>query len=538
MEPIYMKIIDEQTRQKCHLSAQTTYPKRRSPYFATAPPERRIIARGRACCPALLLCFCATYAAFAATPACVAIPSGLVGWWTGDTNENDVTGANNPSTVNAVNLVPGEVLDGFSFGTQGYIQIPSAADLANQQFTWTAWVRPDGPGPNNDTFGSYVLENYVDGFTDAVSLSWSALNHQFFFIFGSTASEYIASSDKFAPGSFYFVSATYDGNFFRLFVNGVLEGSLSQSKTIAYSSSGWTFGSSNAIPSAAGFPRTWNGVIDEVQAFNRALSASELLSIFNAATGGECKGTPAIYAGGAVSALAFGGFPSVAPGSWIEIYGSGLAAEARAWTGSDFQGIDAPISLDGTSVFIGGQNAFIDYISAGQVNAQVPSDIATGPQQLTVKTVTGTSSSFGITVNAAEPGLLAPSSFNIGGIQYAVALFLDGTYALPANAITGISSRPARPGDTIVLYGVGFGPVTPDIPAGQIVQQQNMLALPFAVSIGGVPATVSYDGLAPNYVGLYQFNVTLPAVPPGNAALTFTLGTTVGTQALNIAVGQ
>jgi uncharacterized protein (TIGR03437 family) len=49
---------------------------------------------------------------------------------------------------------------------------------------------------------------------------------------------------------------------------------------------------------------------------------------------------------------------------------------------------------------------------------------------------------------------------------------------------------------------------------------------------------VSYDGLAPNYVGLYQFNVTLPAVPPGNAALTFTLGTTVGTQALNIAVGQ
>ena len=77
-----------------------------------------------------------------------------------------------------------------------------------------------------------------------------------------------------------------------------------------------------------------------------------------------------------------------------------------------------------------------------------------------------------------------------------------------------------------------------DSPAGQIVQQQNMLALPFAVSIGGVPATVSYDGLAPNYVGLYQFNVTLPAVPPGNAALTFTLGTTVGTQELNIAVGQ
>jgi uncharacterized protein (TIGR03437 family) len=88
----------------------------------------------------------------------------------------------------------------------------------------------------------------------------------------------------------------------------------------------------------------------------------------------------------------------------------------------------------------------------------------------------------------------------------------------------------------IVLYGVGFGPVNPSIPEGQIVQQQN--ALPsFGISIGGAPATVQYAGLAPNYVGLYQFNVVVPEIAANNAApVTFQVGGTAGTQTLYLAV--
>jgi hypothetical protein len=56
-----------------------------------------------------------------AAQVCVAPPAGLVSWWTGDTGESDFYGVNNPSAVNAVTLVPAEVLDGFSFGTGGYI---------------------------------------------------------------------------------------------------------------------------------------------------------------------------------------------------------------------------------------------------------------------------------------------------------------------------------------------------------------------------------------------------------------------------------
>ena len=248
---------------------------------------------------------------------------------------------------------------------------------------------------------------------------------------------------------------------------------------------------------------------------------------------------PAISSGGVVSASSFGAFPTVSPGSWIEIYGSNLAADTRQWASSDFTGLNAPMSLDGTSVMIGGQSAFIDYISPTQVNALVSSSTPTGAQQLIIKTAQGTSAAYNVTVNAAQPGLLAPPSFKIGGVQYAVAILSDGAYALPAGAIAGVNSRPAKPGDVLVLYGVGFGPVTPNIPAGQVVQQSNSLPPSFQMSLGGTNATLAYDGLAPNFTGLYQFNLTVPAISPNNAApLTFTLNGAAGTQTLAIAVGN
>jgi uncharacterized protein (TIGR03437 family) len=254
-----------------------------------------------------------------------------------------------------------------------------------------------------------------------------------------------------------------------------------------------------------------------------------------------CRGQgslPSIESGGVISAGAFGAFTSVAPGSWIEIYGFNLAAAPRLWAGSDFSGTSAPTSLDGTSVIIGGQNAFIDYISPGQVNAQVPSNVGTGTQQVIVKTPGGTTGASSITVNATQPGLLAPSSFNVGGTQYAVALFSDGvTYVLPPGAIAGLPSRRAQPGDTITFYGVGFGPVIPSVPAGQIVQQNNSLASLFQVKFASAIASVSYDGLAPGEIGSYQFNVTVPTVPSSDAVpVTFTLGGVAGLQTLYIAV--
>ncbi len=472
----------------------------------------------------------------AATTACIAPPPGLVGWWPGDNNENDIVDGNNPSALSAVTLVPGEVLTGFSFGTKGYIQIPTSPALTNQNFTWAMWARPDGAGPNNDQFGNAILTQNIDDTHNAIGLHWRATDSRFLFDFGSDSTEIVTSADTFPAGTFYFVAATYDGTTFRLFVNGALEGSMAETKTIPYSNSGFIIGSTPPSYIAMGFARTWNGVIDEVQAFNRAPSPSEVQSIFNASSFGECKG-PEIN--DSVSASAFGGFASAAPGSWIEVYGSGLAFHSRGWTGADFSGVDAPTALYGTMVTIGGLPAFTDYISFGQVNAQIPSTIGTGQQQVVVSTSVGVSAAYTLDINALMPGILAPPSFRINGVQYAVALFPDGvTYVLPTGAIAGVPARPAKAGETIVLYGIGFGPVTPDIPAGQIVQQVNSLSSSFQVSIGGMPATASYSGLAPNYVGLYQFNITMPNVSTGNAPLIFSLAGEPGTQTLYIPVAN
>jgi uncharacterized protein (TIGR03437 family) len=246
---------------------------------------------------------------------------------------------------------------------------------------------------------------------------------------------------------------------------------------------------------------------------------------------------PSIQSGGVVTASAFGGFPNIAPGTWVEIYGVNLAGSSREWAGTDFQGTTAPITLDGTSVTIGGAQAFVRFISPTQVNAQIPSGVAPGPQQMTVTTSIGTSAAYPVTVNATQPGFLAPTSFLIGGKQYLAALHADGSFVLPTGALPGFSTIQAKPGEIIILYGIGFGPVSPAINAGQVVAAANQLVQPFTIQFAQAGATVLYDGLAPNFVGLYQFNVVVPNVSDNDLTpITFTLGGAQGSQTLYTAV--
>ena len=239
---------------------------------------------------------------------------------------------------------------------------------------------------------------------------------------------------------------------------------------------------------------------------------------------------PAI--GGVITAGGFGGFKSIAPGTWIEIYGSNLAVDSRGWTGADFNGVNAPTSLDGTKVTVGGQPAFIGYISSGQVNALVPSNVATGVQQVTVTAATGTSAAYPVIVNPTAAGMWAPGYLTIGGVQYVGALFPDfQTFVAPPGAISGVSSQRAKPGDVIVIFGVGFGPVTSNLPAGQLAPANTTLTLPLQIYFGSTLATLQYWGLAPGLVGVYQFNVVVPNVPASDAVpVSFSLNGVIGAQ--------
>lgn len=249
---------------------------------------------------------------------------------------------------------------------------------------------------------------------------------------------------------------------------------------------------------------------------------------------------PSISSGGVVSAGNFGAFTTAAPGSWIEIYGSSLASSTRGWAGSDFNGSAAPTGLDDVKVTVGGQPAYVSYISPVQVNAQIPANVGTGSQPIVVTNSGGASPAYNMTINALQPGLLAPPSFTVSGKQYVGAFHSDlTTFVMPPNAVAGVTSSYAKPGETIIIYGVGFGAVTPaSVPfTGQIVGPVTSSLNNFSMSFGGTAGVPLYYGLAPGFVGLYQFNITVPQISNNDfVPLTFKVNGTDGPQTLYVAV--
>jgi uncharacterized protein (TIGR03437 family) len=249
------------------------------------------------------------------------------------------------------------------------------------------------------------------------------------------------------------------------------------------------------------------------------------------------------------SASAYGGYSYFASGSWLEIKGTNLAdpADPRLtaatnpgqWTSADFSGSNAPTTLDGVSVSIDGKPAYVWYLSTGQLNVQAPEDTATGNVAITVTNCKATSSLIMFARRALAPGFLAPSNYTAGGTQYMVATFAsDGAYVLNTStgAAFGLNSHPAKPGDVIVAYGIGFGGVTPSILPGVIVGASNALADPIAVSFGTTPATLSYSGLAGNFVGLYEFYINVPNVANGDYQINVTQNGTAVPQTMYLTV--
>ena len=224
--------------------------------------------------------------------------------------------------------------------------------------------------------------------------------------------------------------------------------------------------------------------------------------------------TPAIGNNGVVTATNFGGFATAAPGSFIEIYGSNLAgADVRqGWAATDFTNNTAPTSLAGVTVTVDGKPAYVNYVSAGQVNVQIPADVATGRSVPVVVTSGGQSTPAAmLEIRPAAGGILAPAAFKVNDRQFVAATHHDGTF-VSNGSIPNTTANPAKPGEMITFYGVGFGAVNPtDIPyAGQIVQGIARTVADVGFRINDIPCHTEFAGLVPNFVGVYQFNVAVP----------------------------
>jgi uncharacterized protein (TIGR03437 family) len=188
-----------------------------------------------------------------------------------------------------------------------------------------------------------------------------------------------------------------------------------------------------------------------------------------------------------------------------------------------------PTSLSNVQVTIGGYSAPLFYVSATQINCQVPFEVA---GQTTVPVVVqngpAPSAPFNLTISAASPGIFTGT---VNGQSVGAILNQDYSQNLPSN--------PAHVGQVIQIFANGQG-VVANQPADGATAPGGPLATTATnptVLIGGQPAPVSFSGLTPGLVGLWQVNVTIPpTVTPGNAvAIQIVQGTAVS-NAANVAI--
>lgn len=243
---------------------------------------------------------------------------------------------------------------------------------------------------------------------------------------------------------------------------------------------------------------------------------------------------PAISKNGIVNAAGFQ--QNIEAGSWVAITGTNLSATTRAWTDSDFINGAFPTSLDGVSVNINGKAAYVEYVSPTQVNVQVPTDGATGLVPVQVSTAKGISAVSTVTMQAASPAF-----FPWAG-KYAAATRVDYSFTAPVGLFgSGVTSAPAKPGDTLILWGTGFGPTDPAVPAGQNTPT-SPVATPtstITILIGNISAQVLGAALTPGNAGVYQIAIQVPpGAPNGDLPIVAQVGGVFSPPNIYLAVQQ
>lgn len=207
----------------------------------------------------------------------------------------------------------------------------------------------------------------------------------------------------------------------------------------------------------------------------------------------------------------------VAPGSIGTIFGAGLTRGVNGVVSAP--GGALPYSLRGTSVLVNGIPAPIFAVAnvngLEQINFQVPWEVRGEPNPPQVNlTPIVVSKKPAVTIVVVNNGVLsAPMHAVITDIQPAI-ITSDGSRVVAVHSDYSLVTpqNPARPGDVITLYGVGFGPVTPLPPTGAPAgaSPPSVMSPTPVVSIGASYATVSFAGLSPGSVSLYQFNIVVP----------------------------
>jgi hypothetical protein len=211
---------------------------------------------------------------------CLQPPLGLVSWWSGDKTANDVQGTNPGELLGGASYKRGMVGPGFRFdGVNDWVRIPNSPSLSQTRITLDAWVYVTGKQgthrhiiSKDDVFREREYSRAV--FETDVFACFVQLPSGLALLIGTTPVEL---------DSWYHVAMTHDGLKLRLYLNGVLEGTLDAVGDVVPTQN--PVGIGGNMVAAVFFP----GIIDEAQIFNRALTDAEILAIYQAGAAGQCK---------------------------------------------------------------------------------------------------------------------------------------------------------------------------------------------------------------------------------------------------------
>ena len=173
---------------------------------------------------------------------------------------------------------------------------------------------------------------------------------------------------------------------------------------------------------------------------------------------------------------------------------------------------------------VNGKRAYLWFVSPGQINFQAPDDPTVGMVTVSITTAAGNISTQ-VMLSAYAPSLSLLNS------RYPTAIALTpgspgnsgGGYDIIGPAgVFSFPTRPAHPGETLVLFGVGFGPTSPPVPAGKVFSGAAASTVLPTVTIGGANAVVTFAGIV--QAGLFQINIQVPSVSSGDQPLVATIG--------------
>jgi hypothetical protein len=231
---------------------------------------------------------------------CTPPPAGMVSWWPGDGNANDIQGANNGTLQGGATFAPGMVGQAFSFdGVDDYVRVPDNANLypGAGPLTADAWIKTTSSN-QAVVFAHYECANACpSGAANSLYYMYVDGNGRLNAVLRDTAgtTQGLTSTRVVADGVYHHVAMVRNttGSEFLMYVDGAVEANalLTVTGTIKDDDGEpdpFTIGAviqGGTINPVALFP----GQIDEVEYFNRALSGAEIQAIYNAGSAGKCK---------------------------------------------------------------------------------------------------------------------------------------------------------------------------------------------------------------------------------------------------------